>query len=320
MTSSRSEPTPKGSLSRSVVISLEDILTTFSLILSFGLALLFPRSFWPGISTGLGRLHSRLKSPDLSKTIETVNQAGMEITESQLVRHLLAGTYLENIEAMSEYLGFRGSPHIKVNGLQHVKQALERGRGVIFWCPPVCGAQAVLLRAYSDLGMPVTRLQSIVHPLSSTRFGRRVLNPLRTGVETRHLASIVLLEPGKDQMAIMKMMRLLHNNEIVMVAAIGSGQDPLEAPLLGGTLRLAKGVPAMAAATQSAIIPTWFSLRGKSGYVLEFDPPLSAACADSDRDPLQNYADLFAERLERKLCNDPVHWRGWIMGHTWSPN
>ncbi len=300
-------------------VSLNDIVTLLTLLLLFFCALIFPRSAWPGITRGLGRLHYCVKPPDLAATANTLNDAGLEASQEQIGIKLLAGTYLENIEALSEYLAFRSGSEIVVSGLENIERALQKGRGVILWNVPNCGAQVISLRAFTEAGLPVTRLQSANHPFSGTAFGAAVLNRLRTHIERRHLADTVLLAPDAFEWAMVRLMMLLRKNGIVWVAAIGSGDDPLTTPFLGGTLKVARGVPKMAVVTGAPIIPAWLSIKNAPRYEIDFEPPLEIAEHGSEEERQQQIVDVFAHRLAARLRSEPYYWRGWVMKHTWSP-
>jgi lauroyl/myristoyl acyltransferase len=306
---------PRRAIAPSGTIDRSDLVTLAQLSAALVASLVTPRNAWPWIAHRLARLHARLSVRDLAATAAALNRAGIAVAPARLGLDLLTAAYLENIEAMSEYLPWHGMGDLTVEGAEHVGSALAAGRGVIFWQGPFYGNDVIGTRAFCELGFRVTHLRSYAHPFSATVFGQRVLNPLRNRMVDRHLAAAIVLEPSGGAMALQQMTEVLERNGIVSIAAVGAGKNAVVVPLLGGRLQLARGAMSLARRTGAAIVPTWFAYRPGPRYVLQFTAPLETAATGSDRDLA--IAEAYAAVLAARLAQDPGNWRAWLTAHTW---
>lgn len=301
------------------VISLGDVMITLKLALCAMIALVFPRALWLWASRWCASIHMVVKKPNLTATAKTLNGQGIEVSDIELAHDLLSGYYLENIETVSEYLGYRGERNVVVKGVVNVTSALESGRGVILWHSHFCGAALIEKRAYGCGGLSVTHLRSHSHPYSSTAFGLRLLNPIKTRVENQYLENVVMLTPGNGRAALQQLTQALQNNRVVSITALGSGKNAIEVPFLGGGLKLARGVPWLAYATGAIVIPTATSILSGPKYVVEFEAPLEVDNSHSEPEFQKALVEAYADRMAPRVRSHPGSWRGWILSHTWQP-
>lgn len=311
---SRSNLTPARSKR---VLSIDDVTTALTLGSLWFLALVFPRKLWPMVASTCARFHVGLRKPDIRVATDSLNREGIEITERALAHDLLTGNYLENIETVSEYVGYRNDANVEIKGARYITQELQRGRGVILWHSPFCAAALIEKRAYRRIGLRVTHLRDYAHPYSKTTFGLKFLNPIRTRVEDRCLGSVVWLMPGGAREAMSQMDDVLRQNKILSVTAIGSGKNAIDVPLLGGTLSLARGVPMLAEKTGASVIPTAVTILPGPRYVVEFAPPLKVNSNLSGPQFERAVVSEYARQLAPRLSARPGNWRGWLMAHTW---
>ncbi len=301
------------------VISLDDVLTTLTLALCAMIALVFPRALWLWASRRCASIHMAVKKPNLTATAETLNSQGMEVSDIELAHDLLSGNYLENIETVSEYLGYKGERNVVVDGVANITRALECGRGVILWHSPFRGAALLEKRAYGCAGLSVTHMRSYTHPYSSTAFGLGLLNPVKTRIENQYLENVVMLVPGGGRAALQQLTQALQNNQVVSVTALGSGKNAIGVPFLGGGLKLARGVPSLAYATGAIVIPTATSILSGPKYVVEFEAPLEVDNGLSEPEFQKALVEAYADRMAPRVRSHPGSWRGWILAHTWRP-
>ena len=142
------------------VLSVDDVITVLTLGSLWILALVFPRKFWPMVASVCANIHIWAQMPDLRAATDSLKREGVEISERALARDLLTGNYLENIETMSEYLGYRSDSTVEVRGVKHISRALELGRGAILWRTPFCGS-ALFSRAVQVLTESNTDSQDV---------------------------------------------------------------------------------------------------------------------------------------------------------------
>lgn len=298
------------------IISANDILTSLTLVLCAIIALILPRALWSGASRRCARLHLAIKKPNLA-VAEVLNAEGIEVSNFDLSHDLLSLNYLENIETMSEYLGYNSEPAVVVKGAANVARALESGRGVILWHSPFCCAALVEKRAYVCGGLSVTHLRASAHPFSSTAFGLRFLNPIKTRIENQYLKDVIMLVPRGERVALKQMRKALAENQVVSITAIGSGRNAIEVPFLGGILRLALGAPSLAYSTGAIVIPTATSIHPGPKYTVWFDAPLEIDSRLAKAEFRKALAFAYARRLAPHVRSRPGSWRGWIMANTW---
>ena len=301
------------------IVSLGDVSTLLTLGFLWCVSLVVPSRFWPDFAGACAHIHSRLRKPDLRAAARSLRAAGIAISDETLARDLLSGTYLENLEAVAGYTSRPLNECVKVRGLVHVEEGLQRGCGVLLWSSPFCGNAILTQRAFRLYGLSVIELRSHVHPFSATVAGRTFLNPIRTRIEDRYLQGSIELYPDRPREAMLNMDEALRRNQIVKVTANGSGKSPIEAPLMGGTLRIARGVPSLAKATGAAVIPVAVSILPGRRYVVEFEAPLDVDAALPKPQFESDLVQAYARHLENRLRVCPRHWRGWLMAHTWRP-
>jgi lauroyl/myristoyl acyltransferase len=309
--------------------SLHDAATVMTFLAAFLLAFATPRPAWPAMARWLGTLHVRLSPPRLADTVATLTRHGVAVTEHGLAVDLSTYTYLDTIEAISDYLPFRRRGTSELVGLEHVRAAQALGRGVIIWKTQARCSGISAIRGYPGAGLAVIALRSFAHPLSDTALGLILLNRIRTNVEDRNLGGIIMLEPDGGRSARQQMEAVLQRNEIISLAPVGTGHNPIVVPFMGGTLRVGRGAPSLALKTGAPIVPMTTTAKPGPVYIAEFDPPIWVDPPAEGRpalvnhvaaaDPYQAIAEVYASGLAEKLRHDPGRWRSWLMSHTWIP-
>lgn len=304
---------------QSKAMSLDDVLTALTLGFCTMIALFLPQSLWQWAARTCASAHLVAKKPNLSETCETLNGQGLIVSETELARDIIAGSYLENIETMGEYLGYRGESNVLVEGTINVERAREAGRGVILWHSAFCAASLLEKRGYHCGKLPVTHMRSLSHPYSSTAFGMKFLNPIRTRIENKYLEDVVWLAPGGGRVALERLSKALNRNRIVSLTATGSGKNALRVPFFGGNLSLALGVPSLAYKTGAAVVPTATLILPGPEYLVHFGSPLVVDRGLSEADFGLKLAEAYSKILAEHVRRNPGSWRGWILSHTWQP-
>jgi lauroyl/myristoyl acyltransferase len=167
-------------------------------------------------------------------------------------------------------------PRLRLEGEDHLRQALAAGRGAILWVAPFLfsplGTKMVLHRA----GHSVSHLSRYSHGYSQTVLGAQLLNPVRTGVEDRYLAERIRIGPDhQPQAAVRTLSQRLRDNRIVSITAGAGGSRVVEVPFLAGQMALASGAPALALQTGAALLPVITLREADGGFVSIIHQPLS---------------------------------------------
>ena len=208
-------------------------------------------------------------------------------------------------------------PDIRLEGREHLDRALGAGRGAIVWRAPFVFATLVTKMALHAAGYGLVHLSRLGHGYSPTRFGVRVLNPVRTRAEDRYLAERVVIGARPLQAAMRTLARRLAANRVVSIAAGAQGVKTCAAPFLGGELRVATGAPNLALRTGAPLLPVFTVREGPGRFLTVIEPPLEARArppgASRRRRTLSRRLVARIEHHARRWP-DQFHWHPEITG------
>jgi acyl-CoA synthetase (AMP-forming)/AMP-acid ligase II/acyl carrier protein/lauroyl/myristoyl acyltransferase len=309
----RIRPRPRASLSAADLLTL----ATFAALLPVAWAV--PRRAWPTLCAGLAKVHSTFTGPPAPGLAQALNRLKADMTPADLRRRFLSGVYEDILTTLREHAPLRDRAPVRLLGAEHIESARARGRGAVLWVCPTGMGGLLVKRALHEAGVPLVSLRSAIHPYSSTAFGMKWLNRVRTSAEDRYLkASVTLHEKEQGRVAALQALRgHLAANALVSIPSTGAEGSTLELPLLGGTLSLSLGAPILATLCNAPLLPVFSADDGRGGYDVVVAPPIQAGLGrrvgDTARELTRGYADM----LEAHLQRHPAHWRGWFMRHTW---
>ena len=225
---------------------------------------------------------------------------------------------VENLAIQFELmlLKLRGWPHaaeaptVTLDGRAHIDRALDHGRGIILWRPPLMLSALLIKVALNEAGLPTTVLTRPEHGFSLTKVGRVGINRLsreRTGLFS---ANHIVIR-GDGQRAIAEARQFLGTNGILSIGATFLSDRPVEVPFFDGRIALATGPPRLALATGAALIPIFSSRDADGDFRVEILPPLEI---DDDTDPAtatHRLMQRFIAAVESRVLGDPVAWPDW---------
>jgi lauroyl/myristoyl acyltransferase len=162
-------------------------------------------------------------------------------------------------------------------------------------------------------------LRSYVHPYSGTRFGRRLLNPVRTSIEDRFLADTVTLRPHASAVALRELHLKLGPGVLATVTANSAGERSLGIPFLGGTMHLALGAATLSRVARVPLLPVFARPSERGTHVIEVHPPLPVEPGIGGRRRDEQLGQAFARELEAFVERYPGVWRGWFNRYQWQP-
>lgn len=231
-------------------------------------------------------------------------------------------TYMEErLEILRAYRPGGWRPRLALEGRAHLDAALAAGRGAILWMAPFSYADLVVKMALHEAGVGITHLGAFSRGFSPnscwtwtrSRFGMKVLSPLRTNVEDRWLRERVTmpLDGGLGYMRTLE--QRLRANGVVSIRAGDAGQRTLDVPFLSGSIRLATGPASMALASGAALLPITCIRHGAGDFTVAIEPALATAAGRSRRDAADDLVRAFAARLETWVLRQPHLWSGWYQ-------
>jgi lauroyl/myristoyl acyltransferase/acyl carrier protein len=295
-----------------------DLLIVLTLLGLAPVAWLLPPRAWPAACQALARAHIALRGIRAKDLDAALTRLDVPLSASSLERQILAGVYVDAVMTLREHLPFGWRPAISLHGVEHLRAAHAGGRGAVLWSCPSTSGGLIAKRALAAAGLAPVNLRSAIHPYSGTRFGMKVLNPVRTRVEDRYRTHTVTIDD--DAPAAFEALRAhLCANAIVTLAANGTEGTPFAIPFLGGTLKLSLGAPTLAALHDAPLLPL-FTVAGENGaFDVVIGAPIEARPIKDTSERARALAQDYAAVLEAHVRIHPTQWRGWFMHHTWSP-
>jgi lauroyl/myristoyl acyltransferase len=148
------------------------------------------------------------------------------------------------------------SPKIDIVGMEHVEEALGRGRGTILWFDNFPLSSIPGKRAFAEAGHPIFYLSGYAHGFSYTRFANHLLNWRLIDLERRYLAARILFSEDSVLSATKTIVALLAENRIVGIANNAVMGKTINVPFAGrASLKIAPTPLNIAAKRGAALLP-----------------------------------------------------------------
>ena len=272
-----------------------------------------PERRWDRLCRGLERFKARLgwSDPD---TVATIMARGLgDDTSPDLAIRWAAGRTECHLEVLRMLRpGGRAMPAFEISGLEHLTAAVAEGRGCLLWVAHFCFNSLAVKAAITGAGYRLWHVSRREHGFSKTRFGMRVLNPMRVAAERRYLAGRILIDRANPGGALVAARRTLEIGAVVsFTAGAWEGVRPIDVDLLGARLPLSTGAAGLALTTGAPLLPV-FATRGDRGEVrIEIAAPIALPTEGTRDEKLRRMAQEFADRTEPYIRQCPGEWRGW---------
>lgn len=209
----------------------------------------------------------------------------------------------------------RWRPRIAVDGAPHVEAALAAHGGAVLWVVHAAFNSNVLKRAARRRGWPLHHLSRPEHGFSTTRFGMRVLNPLRRRAEDRDLAARIVIAGHDARAAVRQALGVLRARRglVSITAGPWEGSKFYRVPFdEARDMLLPSGAPHLAASAGVPLLPAIVRRDGgDQDFTVVFGAPIGIA-AGGDRDAaFAAAAAAFAAITAGFAAAHPDQWRGW---------
>lgn len=303
------------SISRRRLFGKEDALLCIELPTLLTVSWLMPERAWRDVCLRLERIKAFLKlwSPE---PIEKV--ASAVLSEDQLngsARHFAlrnaAGRTEHHLQIMKSHHPSGWNPQLILEGREHLDGALATGAGAVLWVAHFCFNALATKKALARAGFRTWHLSRPEHGFSKSRFGIKVLNPLRVRAELPYLAGRIVIDRSKPSKAKSSAERLLRDNKIVSITAgAWEGRRLAISKLLNGTIELATGAPALAERCNAALLPV-FTVRDFGHIRVIIDRPIAIPSNPDTTARLALMTQEFCNRLEPLVLAYPDQWRDW---------
>lgn len=287
------------------------------------------RAWWP-VSRGLSRAIARLWPRTTAERRVMLRSAlgdraaGMDL---DALRVDVMATYMEErLEILRAYRPGGWRPRLAVEGREHLAAAAAAGRGVTLWVAPFSYADLVTKMALAEAGIAVSHLGAFSRGFSPnscytwtrSRLGMKLLSPLRTRIEDRHLRERIVM-PLDGGLAHMRVVgQRLRSGGVVSIRSGDVGERALDLPFLDGTIRLATGPASLALATGAALHPVSCIRNAPGDFTICVEPELRPSAGRPRRDAIDDLVRAYAARLEAWVLRQPYMWSGWYQMAPWS--
>lgn len=298
------------------LVSLHDIVRVLLLPALAAAAWTIPEAAWRPLARAIAELVETVISRSRRDIIDCVRRTAgrrpLPRTPREIAVALAAAEIERNLQTMRDHRPGRWRPEVVLVGREHIDAGLGRGRGVILWDSHFYFAATVTKMALFRAGLELVHLSHPRHGFSSTRFGMRVLNPVRTRSERRYLGERVVMSLDGPVAAMRTLLERLGDNRVVSITVRGTGRDPSAVPFLDGTLRIATGAPDLAYRSGASLLPV-FTIRADDGrFVTTVEPPIAVTTELPRRRAADQAARDYVSRLEPYVLRHPDQWVDWI--------
>jgi lauroyl/myristoyl acyltransferase len=204
-------------------------------------------------------------------------------------------------------------PKIVLEGRDHLDAILARGKGAVLWMAHFAFAGTVVKMGLHGAGYRLAHVSRPEHGFSKTRFGMAVLNPIRTLFENRHLTRRLVYRREQPAAAMLAIRDFLAENGVVtMTAGAWEGSRMIEAPFLGGIIRLAAGPVRIARESGAGLLPVFGVKTGRSDeFLVRVGEPIEIPPNAGADEGTKVAARGFLGALAPMVLKYPEQWRGW---------
>jgi KDO2-lipid IV(A) lauroyltransferase len=208
---------------------------------------------------------------------------------------------------------------VEVRGMEHLRAAAARGRGVILWESSHFGNRLLAKQILQDHGVAVHQVHADNH-LGGFRIARdggslvrqRILRPFVEREECRSVAGIIHI-PDSDSLAFTRALRRrLRDGAVVCTSSDGPlGQRFVVVPFLGDEQPFATGVVSLARASGAALLPLFCFDDPPGRPCLVVEPAVTIEPGEDRERLVQDALRRYASLLERYIRRYPAQYRHW---------
>jgi lauroyl/myristoyl acyltransferase len=293
--------------------------TDVSTILSYGLLWLpawaLPESLWSPLCRARIALGALTGERAIRRTAKSVAAALGDRDAARcraIMRELKAAVHEMRLQDLRGWRPGGWSPRLRLEGEEHLQNALKGGKGAILWVAPFVFNSAPTKIVLHRKGYRCSHLSSPKHGVSETQFGVKVLNRVRCIPEDRCLVDRIVFDRAAPSTAMRRMMRALKAGEVVsIVAASTEGSDMIQGPVFGGRLPVAVGAPRLAALTGAPLLPLFTVRDPEAGWRIAIEAPIALPADRSSEERCVAAAAEFLRRSEPWVRRFPGQWRAW---------
>ncbi len=294
------------------LVNARDLALLALLPVYFVLAWCLPERHWPGltirIATALRTIG--IRNRHLSKTVARfLGQRATPDQAAAIANRYAANYQMDRLYLLRHYARPRLHSEIRLEGAARIENALRAGHGVILWVAPFVHSDLSTKIALKTNGFDAIQLTHPAHGFSTTAFGIRFLNPLRTKAEARYLAERIVIGAGGPALATVELSRRLKRNGIVLISALNRRtSDVKTVTFLDGTLTLPAGPCRLSAAMGAPLLPVVTVRMHDGTFVTTIAEPLLQG-TEASEPAIEDAIGRFAAFIGRQATEFPDQFR-----------
>ena len=295
------------------LVSKGDVTLSLMLPVHAAVAWVIPEGLWGKFVSGLAALRRRKVSGAVEAGVVTSGlrhkaPALAQDIEGELERNRL----LSYLQYLRDYRFGGWKMASIIEGDEAIRRAQSEGKGVILWVAHFVFNGLPLKKALHEAGYEVSHLSRPEHGFSTTRFGVRFLNPIRSRIEDRYLRQRILIKRGAEQVALRKAHQLLKQGEIISITAgHWEGREVASMPVGQALLPVSTGAPGLAYVTGSVLLPVFIRMQEDGSFVVVAGKAIDVSqCGDRAAAVRRGVEDM-SEALLPHILAAPGQWRGW---------
>ena len=301
----------------SPLVEARDFLEMSILAVLAVFAIVLPPSLWPGFCSVPAALRHPGKRENKNSEERWVDHVLSETgrpPREHVARIRLRMALEARMQFLDRNLLRRWKPVIRTHGLERIDQALEQGRGVILWVAPSSFTDLLFKWGFHRSGYPVNHLSRPEHGYSRSRLGMRYVNWIKTSVESRYLAQRLVIGKNRESNAVVKLRRLLLDNNIVSITVFYTEGQNGGFNLFSRTVEVSTGPLRLAQSTKSPVLPVFVSRTDKNEFELVVESAINST-TQIHKSQIHKSKDWseelerFGRMLEKQVAKHPLQWR-----------
>ena len=195
---------------------------------------------------------------------------------------------------------------LPISGLEHIDEALKRGKGIVLLASHVNSASNfLLLQRLRQLGYDAqVAFPNKEYPFKPSSLGR-LLSKI-TGAKS----VLELIGAFYAQFNIRPIVKCLSNNGIVMILGDGTHSASfVKANFMGRTVSFTTGPISLARMTDASLIFTVVNGMAPDNLNVLIDPPMQVYKTDDKEQDMEKMEQAYADRLEEILLVNATQWQ-----------
>ena len=298
------------------LVDWRDVRRAAGLVGGAAVSLPWPQRWDPALVTLLERPTWRLRPGLVSGIADKMRRAlppDPAFDPDRTARDFLR-MFLEDAWGRSRGLRRHGwRPQVRIEGMERLDAALQRGRGAILWSLRFASATAIK-QAFYHAGRPLVHLSRAEHGSATmTKAGVGVVAPLYCRAENPYLAERVVIPLNRSPRYLKTLRERLGDNAVVSIFAEHTGRQNVSARVLTADLEFAVGAPSLAWTEDAALLTVSAHREGPFQYRVEIGEEIPVDRAQPRKDFASGAVAVLARRLETLIVRSPADWQGWML-------